>query len=72
MPLLVNINCPNCDKRHRVTFDRVNSGTAVKCSCNIPIEFSVDDVRRIKRDLNREIQAFQKMLVGVSRSANRL
>ena len=51
MPLLVNINCPNCDKRHRVTFDRVNSGTAVKCSCNIPIEFSVDDVRRIKQPL---------------------
>lgn len=65
----VDVECPNCKKKHTATFQDVTNSKIIHCSCNTDIKLkdSNGSVRKSVSDINSAMKKLEQSLKSFGR-----
>lgn len=55
------IKCQNCNKIHKIAFDKMRPGNSMKCSCGAIMKFEGDDMSRAQKSVNKFMDTIKKL-----------
>jgi len=61
MKMEASIKCQNCNKIHKIAFDKMRPGKSMKCSCGAIIKFEGDDMSKAQKSFNKYIDTIKKL-----------